>query len=496
MFSLIKKSLFIFSFSFFFSQNVFLGVKVNDTSSKLKIKSGSNFVVDTEINDYKGTIVKEEGAGITGNDINFNEGKVKDNETKFNITGAYSPGNSDKIRLTGGELFRGKGGFVSQLMEVSGVDNYLQGDFYTSEDICLLNSDASLLSSVLNSLSSNIQLNGGTLQLDDSLKFDNGKKVIGPGKVLLNNKKISFGARPLVFIYNLYFDSASDVELNSNVHLEDEWTFSGDGIIDGRNNICCFDDSLGCAGRIVVERGASLLIKNIILKKVNNSSLFCMDNSGTITFQNVKLILDQDYTFSLGRFFVIDSLKISGKKIFSYQSNQESLIHSYSEMFLDLGVTFSYDPIGGERKDLLRFEDETSFLYLNNASLHTTTTGIELTKGAMIVDGVCNLSSEIYNNNGDGITFGSDSIDLDFNCEILSGSILNISSGYFSYRNIDDLSFNFLNTDSFLDINVGSFLKLYQNLNCENGQVRFSSAASMFKAPGQTIIGPVSIYKE
>ena len=77
---------------------------------------------------------------------------------------------------------------------------------------------------------------------------------------------------------------------------------------------------------------------------VQNGNICCKDNNGTITFQNVNLYLEDDYTFSIGQFAILDQTTILGSSKFIYQSEQESTVLSRSTLTLDLGITFSYDP--------------------------------------------------------------------------------------------------------------------------------------------------------
>ncbi len=485
---------FIFLFFYFLINTPsYAGVSARNTTSVIIVKSGSNFVVENAISGYKGTIKKDSGANISGNTITFDDGVLDEAGNKVKFSGTYNPGISNKIVLSGGKKFKGEGGLINQSIEVSGTGNRLEGNFLLNNDIELQDANSELYCDVRSRINGDIKLNGGILNLDGDLFLADSKRIVGPGRVAVNGHKLTFGSVPLTWFEPLFFDSASDVELSANVHLESVWSFSGTNILNLNSNILYMDSRVG---GIIVQRGSSLLLKTGILRKVANEKLFCMDNISTITFQDVRLILDSDYTFSLGHFDVLNELKITGTHKFVYQSTRQSSISVYSELILDRKITFSYDPIGGNNKELISFEDETSILYLDNATLHTTTTGLKLTKGTMIVDGVCNLSSEIYNNKGEGITFGDDRGVSDFHCEILGGSVLNVSNGDFIYRNVEDSSWNMSNQNSILDINAGAYLKLYYPLSVGRGRAFLSESASYFKAPGACLIGSVSIYKD
>jgi hypothetical protein len=82
-------------------------------------------------------------------------------------------------------------------------------------------------------------------------------------------------------------------------------------------------------------------------------------------------------------------------------------------------------------------QDETSVLRLNDATLHTTSTGIQFTKGTIILDGTVVILNEGTNANegvilGDGLFAANDVMLRKF-----ASSGFDIQSGYLVYRNIN-----------------------------------------------------------
>lgn len=470
-----------------FIQNVQAVFNAKNTSSILKIKSGGNFVVDTTINDYKGTIIKEEGGNISGNIINIIDGKIRDQGNKFNVTGEFKPGESNSIILNGGKSFRGKGGDVLQDVFVSGEDNSLEGDFLLSNDIEFEDSDATLNCNVKNKFGVNVVLNGGKLVLNDNLSFVDNKRIYGPGKLLLNGNSLSFGSIDMLWREPLYFDSGADVELNSNTYLENSWVFSGISVLNGNNNIIEFQ---GDDGKIIIERGSSLIVKNAEIRNFKDSAFFCMDNAGTVTFQNTKIILSNDYTFSQGKFNVLSKFKISGRKKFTYNTNQKSVISTYSTFYLDCGVTFSYDP-PDTQKDKISFKDFSSILNLQSAILYSTNKGLHLKRGRIIVEG----RSYFFAEPGEGIIIGYNLLEDDCAFEISIGSVLNVLSGRLDYRNIDVDSWVMRGNYSILDINSGAAFCLYKSLDVTPGLFRMSKRAMLFKDDCCYLNGSFFVYE-
>ncbi|KKP35934.1 MAG: hypothetical protein UR26_C0002G0236 [candidate division TM6 bacterium GW2011_GWF2_32_72] len=169
------------------------------------------------------------------------------------------------------------------------------------------------------------------------------------------------------------------------------------------------------SGSLILGSGASLLLKNLTIKNFSSSDITCLDSSATITFQDVTLSMDGDYAFLNGKFDVIGNLRIQGEHTFVYHTDQVSTITSESQIFLDRGVTFSYDPTNNNR-DLIRMVDSTSALSLNGATLYSTSTGIRLTKGRLKIKAESIIFAEGINETegislGDGITSNNLTID-------------------------------------------------------------------------------------
>ena len=88
--------------------------------------------------------------------------------------------------------------------------------------------------------------------------------------------------------------------------------------------------------------------------------------------------------------------------------------------------------------------DRTSKIYLNGCSLYSTPTGLQLTKGTLIVDHKNYLYNQDGEINGSGpaatsvsqaITFGDGNADNDLNIEIMPGGNIELMSGRLLYQN-------------------------------------------------------------
>jgi len=167
-------------------------------------------------------------------------------------------------------------------------------------------------------------------------------------------------------------------------------TFSGQNVIKGHNNFLTLSPS--CT--LIIESDSSLQFRDITIKGIRDHGFYCTDDTATLSFHDVEIVLDNSYTFSLGKIDVLADLSIVGRdQTFAYQTSEVSTIGSCGRLFLGPNLIFSYDPPTASR-DLIQFVDATSHFILNNATLHSTATGLRLSGGKIIFDGEPLLFSE------------------------------------------------------------------------------------------------------
>lgn len=175
--------------------------------------------------------------------------------------------------------------------------------------------------------------------------------------------------------------------------------FSGNSVLDGRDNVISFSPTF----TLFVEPSSSLLIKNITIQGLSQGQLL-VDNSSTVSFQDVLLVLDSDYTFSSGRFEILKNLEIAGSgHSFIYSTTVTSLIRSFlpsaatlvtsstfacnpgfnGTLTIDPGVTFQYSSTNTTG---IQFEGANAQWIFNSATFITNNT-LQLTVGRLVFDG-------------------------------------------------------------------------------------------------------------
>lgn len=282
-------------------------------------------------------------------------------------------------------------------------------------------------------ISGNVNLNGGVLLLNKDLYLENLTSFAATGTINAVGHRVELSTTMLLTGTCFQLNNANlvlneDLTINPGSCLK----FSGNNLVNGRGNIL----TINSGGSLIVDKNSGVFFENIVIRGVHTGQLLCLDNIGTMSFQNTQLVMDGDYTFTNGRFNVFNQLLLSGPThSFIYSSTQQSIISSNAVLTLDDSVTFSYQPTTGIRTALL-FTDTTSQLYLNNAIFATAAAGINLLKGKMLVDGSSTLFS-VGTTSGTGITFGDGaSVGNDFIIRLLPAANLFLTNGFFLYNNI------------------------------------------------------------
>ena len=224
---------------------------------------------------------------------------------------------------------------------------------------------------------------------------------------------------------SIAYGDQTTIELAFAIDLSLTLTFQGTCALDGQGNILTLADG----GNIVVSPNSSLTLRNLTIQGLAAHNLRCMSNTTTLVFENVTLIHDSDYSFTVGCFNVNNNLTLVGASIFSYETTIPSIILNNSNLIFDRGMTFNYQP-GSANRTLLTFEDETAKIIMNGATLASTTTGINLLKGGLVIKNENRFVSSATTL-AEAIKLGNGLSDAnDLTIEILPGASVNIVSGY------------------------------------------------------------------
>lgn len=478
----------IFLFLFFFMAFLGTSLQARDQSSVVSISPSATLILDKPLEEFKATLALETNATLTGQMITFEGGVLQDADGSGAISARVS---SNYICLEGNQVFKGTGRRMFKSLLISGTGNRLEGEVLPVTNIILKNQHTDLTLALLRTLDRNICLNGGTIMLEEKLHFGDGYHIEGPGTVHLEKYSLIFGAKDFSQTTSLYFDSAQDIELCSNVVLSSTLTFSGPlNYLVGNGNIL----DLSPGGCIIIERGSSLAFFNIILNNVSSSNLICLDNASSLTLMDTTWIQSNDFNFAKGALFIDGRVHMQGPYTFAYQTQMTSTINSNTTWLFDYGMTLSYDPSTSYR-NLFFFENDSSTLCLKGTTLHITPTGMQLTNGCLLIDEDCIVQTEKETTGfGAGLEIGNLNSDHDMTCRILNASGLELAQGDLVYSNSLHDSWHMYNNAANLKINQGCRLYLKAPLDIEAGTLHLSSQGILQRDAGKEFTGSAHIF--
>ena len=157
--------------------------------------------------------------------------------------------------------------------------------------------------------------------------------------------------------------------------------------------------------------------------------------SSSVKFKNVIMCLSSDFTFDTGRILFEMDVRLIGTNTFNYRpTNVNSKILECSRLFLDTGVTINYSPAAANR-DLLGMADRSSVLYLNGCTVQSTTTGMRLTNGRLVIDHKNHFFNTGAISASQAIAFGNGTAANDLGIEIMPGGKIQLQSGQLAYQN-------------------------------------------------------------
>ncbi len=173
-----------------------------------------------------------------------------------------------------------------------------------------------------------------------------------------------------------------------------------DTIIDGNKNVMLLNEN----AQIIVESNATLTLRNLIIRNLRNNQFHpCIKvagNSGKLVLDNTELSITGDMNFGQGQLYIHNDAVFSGTSAFIYASTAPCFIAQFGTLTFDIGTTFSFVPPSTNANDLMILQDRTSSLLLNGASLKTTNSGMQMTRGSLFLSNNVSIES----NTGNGVS--------------------------------------------------------------------------------------------
>jgi phage baseplate assembly protein gpV len=209
----------------------------------------------------------------------------------------------------------------------------------------------------------------------------------------------------------------------STVDLSKTFTCVGNVRFDckGSNlDISVHDGIVGAEGsQVTIADGRLTSVQS---RGAQSGSVHASHPSAQITFSDIAMQLDADYTLSYGSYFIDGMVCVMGDgQTLAFTSTSNLTINAESRLQFDRGTTFSYDAQSGSKTALV-MADTDSVLAFDHATLVSTMTGVTLSTGQLEVDGIVTFSGSATNF-AEGIELASS---LDGYCR--PGGTLNVAT--------------------------------------------------------------------
>ncbi|MBS1987590.1 hypothetical protein JST56_01190 [Candidatus Dependentiae bacterium] len=162
--------------------------------------------------------------------------------------------------------------------------------------------------------------------------------------------------------------------------------FTGDTFIDGNGATLELKEH----AQLQIDANATLTLRNLTFKNTRNSlfsgPIRINSSSSKLAFDNVILNPIGDMPFSFGKIYIHNDVIFSGTSALVYYSSSPLFVAPHSRFLFDISTAFSFAPTGTDAKNLFILQDRTSTLHLNGCTLNTTASGMQITKGNLILE--------------------------------------------------------------------------------------------------------------
>lgn len=277
-------------------------------------------------------------------------------------------------------------------------------------------------------VSGNVDLNNGTFVLEADLRLLRDVTLTNLGTITGNNHTFTLDIPSLPSTGATFSDT--HVVLNSDVIITCTFTFSGVCSLEGHGALIDVSD-----GSFVIDSGATLKISHASVIGLKNSNIQCVDDSGRLILEGVKLIQKDHFDWQKGAILFENSVDVTGTYTFSFESSMTSTIDvntrlNFTQTLVRMGRNTA------NQANAIYFEDKSSEVRLDNTDFITTASGIMLQRGSLLLSRIVNLDIlGTYTYTGVLLGDGKDA-DNDITIWVEPGASVFHNSGYWVYNNI------------------------------------------------------------
>ncbi len=320
-------------------------------------------------------------------------------------------------------------------------------------------------------VSGTINLNGGTLRLQQDLIFRNSATLQGMGKVIGNGHEMHLSQSINQLPSNSELFEDVHIFCDSNIDLLSTITFRGNCTICGRGNIL----RVGLHdAEIVVDTDSVLELRDMVLCHMKDTNLRCVDDTGSVVFDNLRWIQVSSFTWGNGNLLIRGGVDLVGSSTFTYSTICTSTIDICSQFTIDDGMYFSLGRDETTLREPLLFTDETSAMVLNNCGLIITGSGAQFTKGKIVIEN--GITLDIAGTATDtGLILGDGDVDNDILISVLPSATIKHNSGCVVYNNYAADRVQSADTTASFVRGLNSNVRLNSDLTIQNLEIELLS---------------------
>ncbi|KKQ50026.1 MAG: hypothetical protein US69_C0001G0054, partial [candidate division TM6 bacterium GW2011_GWF2_38_10] len=329
---------FLMLLSFYHCTLIASNFNIGSRYSTLAIAPGSRLVQANTFEHFSGTL-ENEGI-IQGAPFVFERGVLSKNGLYNDFSGTYHQAGEHAIIMTTNGVLRATPGQCTEKIVAIREGNRLEGmPLFSNTNAIELTSNLSVLTlAIPGSLTSNITLNGGTLELEQPLQYSQDAKLTGSGSVVCNGNVVAFGAYDHVFTDTLLLTTNPNMALHGTTRLAGNWIFDGTtsgnkAHLDGHGNVL----DLSLTGSLVIKSGVTLNLANIKVTGLGKGGFIFEDQTSQLRLSHVELELSNCYSVTMGGIYVDAESRLVAK-------NHLLTFEQKGSLTVD-GTTFWYDPM-------------------------------------------------------------------------------------------------------------------------------------------------------
>jgi len=346
----------------------------------------------------------------------------------FDITSARR--NTHTYQLDGNDsIFLTKGTFPLNV-NIDGIDNAISGNGSIAGNITFNDADARAAFALQGFIEGQIILNDALLTLNGDLNLGTGASIAGSGVIDLCDKSLHLPFLDLVWTSTLEFTgNNASLDLHSKMTLKSTVTVSGDVTISGNGNVIDLSDT----GNIYIKDDATLTLKDIYIKNIQESKLTCETDNSRIIIDNSFIYLSADSTFETGSMLFRNQVDIIGTHTFTYESTQTSTIDSNSTIHVSDYAKFTIGRHEVSQVEPIYFTDKTSVIHMDNCHMVITGCGAHFTNGTLLCSN--DVAMEIIGTSTDkGLELGDGSVDDTMQVVLNAGASIRTLGGMVVYN--------------------------------------------------------------